>query len=436
VLVSVLVSGRSLTWALERAFPTDALSPKDQAFARALAYGTIRFEPLLGRILEQKLRQPLTGKRRIVHLIALLGLYQCYYTRTPDHALVSTSLALAQTLGAGWAKGLLNGVLRGVIRQRDALMEAVQREPVGRFAHPQWWIDRVSEAWPEHFERILDANNDHPPLTLRVNRLRTTRESLLQQFAEASVSAAPITRTDGGVVLSDAGSITLLPGYEEGLWAVQDEAAQRMIDALPTPLAGRILDACAAPGGKTGHLCEAALPDCEVVAIDNDGDRAARLHTNLQRLGHNATVLTADASQPDQWWDGRAFDVVVLDAPCSGSGVIRRHPDIKLLRRETDISMLCRLQARLLDALWTVLKPGGCMVYVTCSILPAENAKQIERFVEARSDAVSVERYPRFDPAWSIETHPGVQILPGMGSAAEQGYNGMDGFYFALLHKT
>lgn len=320
----------------------------------------------------------------------------------------------------------INACLRRFLRERDALVDATDENPVARWNHPLWWIKRLQQERPADWQAILSANNRHAPMTLRVNRRRASVASYLEQLKDAGISA--VASGTAGVTLAQPRPVPALPGFAEGLVSVQDSAAQLAAPLLLTGLAGspplQVLDACAAPGGKTAHLLE--LADCAVTALEIDPLRCQRIEQTLQRLGLQARVLVADAAQVPRWWDGQLFDAILLDAPCSASGIVRRHPDVRWLRRESDIAQLTLLQARLLNALWAVLKPGGRLLYCTCSVFRAEGADQIETFLKRNTDAV-------------LRPSPG-HLMPcsaGNGSAVPDNQVGdHDGFYYALLEKN
>jgi 16S rRNA (cytosine967-C5)-methyltransferase len=319
----------------------------------------------------------------------------------------------------------INACLRRFLRERDELVAATNKNPLAAWNHPQWWIERLKKDWPSQWQRILAANNQHAPMTLRVNTRRSTVSAYLQTLEQAGMAA--VATGDSGVILAQPRPVFDLPGFAEGVVSVQDGAAQQ---ATPLLLAGlhsdkalRVLDACAAPGGKTAHLLEFA--DCEVIALDVDAQRCERITQTLDRLQLKATVLTADAAQVATWWDGQLFDAVLLDAPCSASGIVRRHPDIRWLRRETDIAQLALIQARLLKALWPVVKPGGRLLYCTCSVFKAEGQAQIQTFLARNTEATLLA-----SPGHLMPFNGAKEDLVPDNSPSEH-----DGFYYALLEK-
>ncbi len=402
--------------------PYPQLSSPDRALVQELCYGVCRMYQRLEGMLQQLLPKPLKAKDADVHALLLLGLYQLFFTRIPDHAAISATVEAAADLKKVWAKGLLNGVLRNAQRRREELSEAGAANPAEVYSHPLWLIDEVRRAWPDQWHEVLLANNQHPPFTLRVNRRQSDRGRYLSSLKGTAIAREGEFAPDA-ITLAQALPVQDLPGFAAGAVSVQDEAAQLAAGLLALAPGLRVLDACSAPGGKTCHMLEREPALAEVVALDVDEARLARVRDNLQRLQLEANLRTADASRPEEWWDGRPFDRILLDAPCSATGVIRRHPDIKLLRRPSDIDKLAGLQLRLLERLWPTLKPGGLLVYATCSILPQENHKLVDRFVGATHDA---EHLP-IEAPWGVVCTFGRQLLP-----QEAGH---DGFYYALLRK-
>jgi len=341
----------------------------------------------------------------------------------PDHTLVDQAVQAAKQRASASA-GFINAVLRRFVRERGALVAAAERSPQGAFNHPLWWIERVRREWPAQWQAILTEANRHPPMTLRVHALRSSATAYVARLAAQGLHARPVG--EQAVVLAEPVPVTALPGFAEGEVSVQDLAAQRAAPLLigtGLPAGARALDACAAPGGKTAHLLE--LADLDLLALDADAQRLARVQGTLSRLHLHATLRAADARQPSAWWDGRPFDAILLDAPCSASGIVRRHPDIRWLRRPDDIAALARLQRELLEALWPLLAPGGRLLYATCSIFHAEGQDQIDAFLQRVGPGAA-----RLDPA-----SPGHLLgLPDNGSAGAP--PSTDGFFYALLHKT
>ena len=351
----------------------------------------------------------------------------------PDHTLVDQAVTAARQR-APQSASFLNAVLRRFIRERDALVAAALRQPTARWNHPQWWIARLQEDWPTQWQAILAAAQERPPMCLRVNRRQGSGAQYLERLAAAGLSGRLV---DGQTIVLDVPvPVDRLPGFADGAVSVQDAAAQRAASLLVDaglPAGARVLDACAAPGGKTAHLLE--LADLDVLAIDADPQRLARVDDTLARLRLHARTRAADGRRPADWWDGQPFDAILLDAPCSASGIVRRHPDIRWLRRSDDIAALGRIQAELLDALWPTLKPGGWLLYATCSVFRSEGQLQIDAFLQrcgasgARLDGRSPGHLlPLPDNGSTGES------LPGSGAATDsQGV--ADGFYYALLRK-
>ena len=344
-----------------------------------------------------------------------------------DHTLVDQAVDAARQR-AKQSAAFVNAVLRRFLREREALVAAALRDPVGRHNHPLWWIERLTNDWPDRWQAILAADNEHPPMTLRVNARRGDAASYLARLADVGIEASVVGTH--AVTLHRPVPVTRLPGFADGDVSVQDAAAQRAApwligDGLPS--GARVLDACAAPGGKTAHLLE--LADLDVLAIDSDPARLTRVHETLARLGLRARTAAADAGAPDAWWDGRPFDAILLDAPCSAAGIVRRHPDVRWLRRATDIAALAATQARLLDALWPLLVPGGRLLYCTCSVFKAEGQQQIDAFLQRRPDASLAASPPS----------PG-HLLPLPDNAATRPEHlvsaAADGFFYALIEKN
>jgi 16S rRNA (cytosine967-C5)-methyltransferase len=356
--------------------------------------------------------------------LLLLGLYQLGYMEIPPHAAVSETVAVTALLkNKSWARGLVNAILRRFQREKETLNAQLDKDETASSAHPAWLIKLLKEAWPQAWSDIVAANNQRPPMTLRINRRHNSREDYRMTLEAAGLASEPALHAPDALTLAQPVNVDQLPGFSKGDVSVQDAAAQ-LAAVLVAPEPGmRVLDACAAPGGKTGHLLE-ICSDIELTAIDIEAKRLAGVEQNLTRLRLNAKLLAADAATPSAWWDGKPFDRILLDAPCSASGVIRRHPDIKLLRQADDIGQLVRLQASILEALWPLLKPGGTLIYATCSVLPQENSDQLANFLAKHEDAT--ER--ALEVPWGQAATVGRQILPGQ--------DGMDGFFYACIEKT
>ncbi|MFZ1344833.1 16S rRNA (cytosine(967)-C(5))-methyltransferase RsmB [Thiothrix eikelboomii] len=421
-LQRVTYQGESLTEVFQHA-TLQNLSVRDQAWVRHVCFGAVRWHGRLGAILRELLDKPIKASDKDIECLLRLGLYQIIYQRTPDHAAVSETVEASRALKKAWAGSLVNGVLRRFLREQAAVLAKVDQIESAQYSFPTWLADQIKHAWPQDWQAIMQASNEHPPLSLRVNGLLVTREQYLERLKQQQIQAEPIASTEFGIHLPEALAVTELPDFAQGSVSVQDAAAQQAAVLLAPQATMRVLDACAAPGGKTCHLLE-RYPQIELVALDNSAKRIKQVYENLTRLNLAATVKVADAVDLAAWWDGQTFERILLDAPCSATGVIRRHPDIKLLRKKTDIATLRQQQAALLQALWQVLKQGGLLLYATCSILPEENNLQIEQFLKTQPDA----RVKAIKATWGRELSVGRQILPG-----EQG---MDGFYYALLEKA
>ena len=424
-----MTGGRSLDTALADA--EERTSVTDRPLLRMLCYGSLRFHYRLRGQLRLLLDRPLKARDSVIESLLVIGLYQLGDTRVPDHAAVSMTVEAVRVLRRPKYAGLVNAVLRNFVR-RDIASRPLDDDEAD-FNHPAWLLARLRSDWPDHWASILEANDERAPMWLRVNGLRYDARQYLERLRQAS--DAPEATGDlvpfakHAIRLATPTGVEALPGFAEGAVSVQDAAAQLAAPWLLTGNGGRVLDACAAPGGKTAHLLELLGEDADVVAIDSDELRVARIGDNLARLGLDATVMHADAAVPSTWWDGKPFDRILLDAPCSATGVIRRHPDIKVLRRDSDIDALAEKQRSILAALWSMLKPGGRLLYVTCSVLAAENEGVAGPFIESRPDA----REDRVLHDYNIrdlmqERRTGYQVLPGTA--------GMDGFYFAAIDKA
>jgi len=419
----VLRNGRNLPDALEGHL-CHVPDVRDRALAQAMAYGVIRWYWRLDWLLSQLLSTPLKARDMDIQASLMLGLYQLMEMRIPDHAAVAESVKLASQLKKPWAKSLLNGVLRNFQRQQEELLSRMELDPVARSAHPPWLLQQLQQDWPQNWESITDANNVNPPMTLRVNPAHYDRTTYQALLLEKGIKCESARHTEYGLTLAQPVGVEQLPAFDSGAVSVQDAAAQLAAQLLDAQPGERVLDACAAPGGKTAHILERQPDLGELLALDISEERLQRLNDNLHRLGLSTTTRSGDAAQPTGWWDKQPFDRILLDAPCSASGVIRRHPDIKLLRRAEDLSQLTQTQAQILTALWPLLKPGGMLLYATCSVLHQENTQQLQRFLATQADA----RLTPIKADWGHEQNAGRQILPGE--------DGMDGFFYACIHKA
>ncbi|QEL57504.1 16S rRNA (cytosine(967)-C(5))-methyltransferase RsmB [Chromobacterium paludis] len=397
-------AGTTLTDALAEAHRQHPqLNPAERGALQDLSYGGLRHLGVLRHCLRQLVPRPLPEP--LLERLLLVALYQLQHTRAAPYAVVNEAVTSATGIAGGKFKGLVNGALRNFLRRREEILAAVDEAAAAN--HPDWWVAKLRQAYPDQWQAVLAASNSHPPLTLRVNRREGSVADYLARLEAAGMAATALG--DDAVQLAKPVGVRDLPGFAEGEVSVQDEGAQRAAHWLDLQPGLRVLDACAAPGGKTGHMLERA--DIELMALDIDAARLGRVGDNLERLGLTAELREADAAKPDSWWDGRPFDRILADVPCSASGVARRHPDIKWLRRPGDFAALGRQQAAMADALWPLLASGGKMLYATCSIFPEENCQQLESFLRRHPDAVSL----REEQLLPCERH--------------------DGFYYALLQK-
>lgn len=402
-VIAAVRTGDSLTQAL---LLLDREPPAARAAAQDIAYGTLRChgrgEFILARLVERALPHPET------EALLLAALYRLHTRPESTHTVVDQAVAAAGDMIGGALRGLVNGVLRTYLRRQGELQAALSKDEQAACQHPRWWLDRLRQAYPNCWADIIAINNSQPPMTLRVNRRRITLPAYLELLQGAGLSARQVG--SHALTLGKAVAVDALPGFAEGLVSVQDVGAQRAAELI-APLAGEhILDACAAPGGKATHLLEAA--DIDLLALDIDERRTLRIEQSLRRLGLRATVTTGDCRSPDAWWDGRPFNAILADVPCSASGVVRRHPDIKVLRRASDIRLFAQRQAAILDGLWPVLSIGGRLLYTTCSVFPDENGGQIDAFLVRQPAAQRLYE----EMLLPCEEH--------------------DGFYYALLHKS
>lgn len=407
VLVEVL-AGRNLNEVLAELWPRHPdMLPRQRGAIQDLSYGTLRFFSRLDFLLQALITRPISHEG--VRCLLLAGLYQLIYSKTRPYAVVDRAVEAARALDAPWAARFVNGVLRNFLRMKpELLLRANDFEPA-YFSHPQWWIDRLRNEYPKDWMAILMTNNSHPPMTLRVNRRQTSPEQYLMQLQEADLKADLL---EGGAIrLKTPVAVDRLPGFRQGLVSVQDAGAQYAADLLDLAAGQHVLDACAAPGGKAAHILECA--DVDLVALDKDALRLHQVGENFQRLQLQGRTLVGDATTPDRWWDGRLFDRILADVPCSASGVVRRHPDIKWLRRPTDIAQFAAAQRLILASLWHLLAPGGKLLYATCSLFREENEEIVAEFVANHANAHRLALAPFNGQLLPNDTH--------------------DGFFFALL---
>ncbi len=420
VVAAVVHGGASLNAVLPGALA--AAAPVERGLLQQLCYGSLRFGLRYRAVLAQLMPRPLKAREADLEALLWVGLHQIDALGLPSHAAVHATVGACPLLGKAWARGLVNGVLRNALREPARLDPERMTDPQARHAHPAWFIAQLQRDWPAQWEAILAANNRQAPMTLRVNARHLDRVAYAELLQAQGLSSRPAPHTEAGLTLEHPVAVDRLPGFTQGWVSVQDGAAQLAAPLLDAAPGMRVLDACAAPGGKTAHLLERTA-DIELVALDVDAARLGRVRETLDRLGLAAEIRCADLAQPGQWHDGRPFDRILLDAPCSATGVIRRHPDIKLLRRETDIAALAARQGELLEVAWGLLAPGGVLLYATCSVLRAENEAVIAAFM-ARHPDVAADALAR---SWGRPAGVGRQMMPGE--------DGADGFFYARLRR-
>lgn len=413
---AVIDQGRSI--ADELPFQQSKAEGKDKALLQELCYGVLRYLPELENHVRQFVDKPIKGKQRVFHFLLLVGVYQLKYTRIPDHAALNETVAATGPLKNKHMKGLVNAVLRSYLRDPEVSNNSLNEAII--YNHPSWFINKIKDGY-DNWQEILKSNQEKPPMWLRANQLKVSPEQYVELLEHAEIDVEDTDGASKAIKLVHPVDVLRLPGFEDGDVSVQDAAAQqaaRLLDAQPDE---HILDCCAAPGGKTCHVLETSPNIASMTAIDIDESRLSRVQENLTRLSLSAKLIAGDATNPELWWDGAQFDRILLDAPCSATGVIRRHPDIKWLRKSDDIEALAKLQADIFKKMWSLLKPGGTLLYATCSILPQENALQVEQFIAEQQDATLIE-LPEY------QGKIGWQILPNE--------SGMDGFYYAKLQKS
>lgn len=418
ILSRVIQKGESLSTAIPKEIKN--LDERDRPLVQALVYGVLRWRWPIESILNNYIKKPLRSKDQDVYVILMLGVFQLLWMRTPDYAAVDAAVESSLKIKKKWAKGFINAILRQVIREKESIDYKATIE--AEFSHPQWMIDLIKKDWPENWQEILTQANEEAPMTLRIDTQQTNLQDYKLQLNEVELDGEEIASVPTALVLEQPADVFRLPGFEEGRVSVQDGAAQLAAHLIQLEPNQKVLDACAAPGGKTAHMLQTEA-SINVDAVDISESRLERVEENLARLNLEANLITSDISQPNEWWDGEQYDRILLDAPCSATGVIRRHPDIKTLRWDTDIVELAKTQYAILDAIWPLLKPGGLMLYATCSILKAENEEQMVSFLDRTDDAEEI----TITASWGHEQTVGRQILSGDER--------MDGFYYALIRK-
>jgi len=420
-LTPLLNDSSSLKYSLKKQLE---LCPENQRpFLQELCYGSMRYFPRLNSILSKLVTKPLRSKDSDIKALLIIGLYQLNNLRTAEHAAISETVDVCKSLNKPWATSLVNATLRNFQREKKQLAESLSEDIPFKYNHPDWFVNKLMHNWPDHWIDILNANDDHPPLTIRVNSNIVSRETYANTLLLEDITSNTTSFSQTGLTLDKPTDITKLNGFDNGTFSVQDEAAQ-MAAVLVNPMDGEnILDACSAPGGKLLHLLELAKDkQTTVQGIELEASRAERIKENFTRLGMDCPLHIADATTQG-WWDGKLFDKILLDAPCSATGVIRRNPDIKLLRKAEDIHSVAKLQKQILENMWAMLKKGGTIVYATCSIFPQENEKIVASFIKNNDDAEHV----KIAADWGYERDFGRQLFP-----KEKGH---DGFYYAMIRK-
>jgi 16S rRNA (cytosine967-C5)-methyltransferase len=420
--IGQVLRGRSLSTVLPKY--SQKVTDNDQSLLKELCFGTLRWYPQLQAIVNHLMSKPIKDREREIQALLACGIYQLMYMRVADHAAINETVAATVKLKRLWAKGLVNAVLRNFQRQQQQITEQLANAAEFETAHPQWLINRIQKAWPEQAREILTANNLQAPMCLRVNANHCSRDDYLKLLAEKEIQASKTEHSSVGIWLNSPRDVTELPGFEDGWVSVQDESAQLAASLLEVQPDHMVLDACCAPGGKTCHILESEPKLAALTAIDLEASRLERCKDNLQRLNLQANLIAADVGAIQEWWDNNPFDRILLDAPCSASGVIRRHPDIKLLRKDTDIDNLSKIQTELLEKVWKTLRKGSMLIYATCSVLPQENDQVVAQFLATNNDASVV----KIEADWGKATDFGRQIFPSA--------KGGDGFYYSRLQKN
>ncbi|EPJ47401.1 MAG: sun protein [Osedax symbiont Rs1] len=421
VLTPLLNQSGALKYALKKQIVD---CPENQRpFLQELCYGTMRHHPQLSLLLSKLIAKPLKAKDQDINALIMIGLYQLLKLRVAEHAAISETVDICKILKKPWATSLVNATLRNFQRNKEPLLADLSELDSFKYNHPAWFIAKLRSNWPDHWQSILTANDQHPPLVLRVNKNKVSRETLISKLAEEDHQAHITNISEYGVQLDQPTDVTMLPGFDQGEFSVQDEAAQLAAALIAPQENENILDACSAPGGKLIHLLELrSSANTSIQGIELEQHRADKIIENMDRIELSCKVHIANATNRD-WWDGVLFDKILLDAPCSATGVIRRNPDIKLLRQPEDIHSIAKLQKAILANLWSTLAPGGTLIYATCSIFPQENEKIISAFIRETDDADHIE----IDANWGLKREYGRQLFPEK--------DGNDGFYYAMLKK-
>lgn len=425
IVTCVLQEGVTLTEAFNAKLPTQ-LDERDVAFIKQCCFGVLRWHDQLRYIKKKLLNSPLKPKDKDIDTLMLLGLFQLIHTEVPDHAAVSETVMVCRLQKKSWATGLMNKCLRRFINEKEKLMTETKKQDAANYAHPAWLIKKIQAAWPNDWQAILEANNQKPPLWLRVNQQKSSTKDYVDLLHQKNIEVCVSDHVKSAVLLPRPLPVSAIPKFSEGFSSVQDLSGQFAANLLDLKKDQRVLDACAAPGSKTSHILETQPNLAKLVIVDKDAERLLKVKENISRLQldhRNSQLVLADATHTKEWWDGVAYDRILLDAPCSATGVIRRHPDIKVLRTEAEINHISQVQMQLLIALWKLLKKGGKLLYATCSILPEENEQIIANFIAHHTDA----KAEKIELSLGLPQKYGHQLLPQTG--------GTDGFYYALLSK-
>jgi 16S rRNA (cytosine967-C5)-methyltransferase len=398
-------------------------SPLDRALLQELSYGAIRWYQRLDANAKLLLHQSPKKTDSLIYSLILIGLYQLMYLRIPNHAALAETVEATRVLQKAWASALVNATLRNFIRQQEKILKNIESDVVAQYSHPIWLIKALQKAWPEKWQDILSANNEYPPMCLRVNLQKISRDDYLKKLEALDIKVNSVPSVASAIILEKPCDVSKLPEFKNGFVSVQDLSAQYAASLLELKPGLSVLDACAAPGGKTSHVLEIEPKLKKLVAVDIRNERLAQVKNNFKRLHLSAQVVCGDAAKPQNWWDGEKFDRILLDAPCSGTGVIRRHPDIKILRQPQDVIKNAAHQLKLLEALWPLLNDDGLFVYVTCSVLPEENFLVVKAFLQKYNDAREI----------PIAIEKGVKVVYGQQFFPES--NGGDGFYYVVIRK-
>lgn len=398
-------------------------SPLDRALLQELSYGTLRWYHKLDALAKLLLHNTAKKTDSLIYVLILIGLYQLLYLRTPHYAILSETVEATRRLKKQWATAFVNAILRNFIRKQKDLLKQIQDNDALQYSHPTWLIKLLKKSWPQNWQNILAANNEHPPMHLRVNLQKIARCDYLKKLELLGIKAKPIPELAAAITLEKPCDVLRLPDFQNGFVSVQDIAAQYAANLLELKPGLRVLDACAAPGGKTAHILEIEQNLQALIALDTSDTRLEMVKDNLKRLQLSAKLICGDATKPQNWWDNKKFDRILLDAPCSGTGVIRRHPDIKILRKLQDIATNATRQLELLKALWPLLADGGLLIYATCSILPEENFLVVKNFLQQYNDAKEK----------PITMDCGIRVMHGRQFFPTT--NGNDGFYYAVITK-